>query len=490
MTNKITLVYDAVDITDTTVRVITNPCSQTQRVTLPTHMFISFWLPLLLLADPRNFQGKTMQEVKSKKFTGKFFYPLELRAIYPLLENTTKCDDLFSEDFYKYVIDGDGTVLFFDNGESFSFNALMDGELFDGWACLYAFCDKFNIPARKVVLIRGGYGALDEHQAYLKRSGRSPSDAFTVYVSDFLMYLVKLLSRAAVGGHRFVITDTIIAGQEVHLIRKEPVTPDHVSGPDYTSYMAQLDKLSNRHRAFKFNSLNRNFRTSRILLAQHLLSKQYVSDGMVSLPPFTNFIHPPNERFIQFFQDNFEGRMFQFKDGLRTFGEDINGNRLMVTIDSNTSIYSSTYFGIVTETFYFKDLSNELFLQPYQMGDGRNFVLIEDHTVPFVSEKILKNFRGGNFFVGLARPKILSRLREYGLKTFGAFVDESYDDEEDDFKRMEMVFAQIDKILSMTKEQIHDMYMDHLDLFVENSETVREMTTDFDRVIPKLAALS
>lgn len=63
---------------------------------------------------------------------------------------------------------------------------------------------------------------------------------------------------------------------------------------------------------------------------------------------------------------------------------------------------------------------------------------VEDHYF-FMTEKTVKPLLVGQPFVIMAAPGWLAKLRELGFKTFDALWDESYDQEADEQKRLDMI---------------------------------------------------
>jgi hypothetical protein len=57
----------------------------------------------------------------------------------------------------------------------------------------------------------------------------------------------------------------------------------------------------------------------------------------------------------------------------------------------------------------------------------------------------------------------LKRLREYGFKTFGAVIDESYDDEINDDLRISMAIEQIIKLSKMDPTIVYETIKDVLE---------------------------
>ena len=100
----------------------------------------------------------------------------------------------------------------------------------------------------------------------------------------------------------------------------------------------------------------------------------------------------------------------------------------------NKEIYLNTYLSIVTESIFFQ----------------------EDINFPsgYLSEKIWKPIGHSQPFILAGPAKSLKHIRErFGYKTFHPYIDESYDMECDDFKRLEMIKIEIEKFANKTKEE-------------------------------------
>ena len=73
-----------------------------------------------------------------------------------------------------------------------------------------------------------------------------------------------------------------------------------------------------------------------------------------------------------------------------------------------------------------------------------------------LTEKTLRPIACGHPFMILSGPGTLEKIREYGFKTFHPFIDESYDEEQDSTKRMQMVIDEMQRINnSSTKYQLY-----------------------------------
>ena len=100
----------------------------------------------------------------------------------------------------------------------------------------------------------------------------------------------------------------------------------------------------------------------------------------------------------------------------------------------NKEIYLNTYLSIVTESVFFQ----------------------EDINFPsgYLSEKIWKPIGHSQPFILAGPAQSLKHIKKrFGYKTFHPYIDESYDMEYDDFKRLEMIKIEIEKFANKTKEE-------------------------------------
>jgi len=86
-----------------------------------------------------------------------------------------------------------------------------------------------------------------------------------------------------------------------------------------------------------------------------------------------------------------------------------------------SDLYLETFFSVVSET------------------------LFEQEAI-FLSEKVAKPLLNLHPFIVMSTPYTLKKLRELGFKTFGSFIDETYDEVDDNKKRVELIFKELDKI--------------------------------------------
>lgn len=91
-------------------------------------------------------------------------------------------------------------------------------------------------------------------------------------------------------------------------------------------------------------------------------------------------------------------------------------------------------------------------------------------NINFITEKTEKCFSAGQPFIIISNPYFLKKLKELGYKTFSDFWDESYDEEEDDEVRMEMIFDEIKKINLLSYDELSKIYSEMIPILKHNQK--------------------
>jgi hypothetical protein len=94
--------------------------------------------------------------------------------------------------------------------------------------------------------------------------------------------------------------------------------------------------------------------------------------------------------------------------------------------------YENSYFSIVNETNYFKEVGEGIFL----------------------SEKVFKPVLKLHPFILASRPNSLVKFRELGYKSFSPYIDETYDTEEDDSKRLLMILEETKRLVNLSETEL------------------------------------
>ena len=131
--------------------------------------------------------------------------------------------------------------------------------------------------------------------------------------------------------------------------------------------------------------------------------------------------------------------------------EDFGTNHAM---DLNVDFYQQYPINVVTETLFFT-------------------------WSAFTSEKIWKPMVAGQIFIVMASPYYLQGLQQLGFKTFGPYVDESYDQITNHVERAEAVAETIKEICSLSDDK-----------FIELLEKCRPIVEHNRRIVMSKEALT
>ena len=122
-------------------------------------------------------------------------------------------------------------------------------------------------------------------------------------------------------------------------------------------------------------------------------------------------------------------------------------NDINAWTDEDYAPHLSSYFDICFESFFY----------------------IESEAIS-LTEKIFKPIINFQPFIYVATKGSLQVLRDLGFKTFEPFIDESYDQELNNDKRLFMAYEQIKRLCLMSKQEIHEWYWGMQDILIHNHQ--------------------
>ncbi len=199
-------------------------------------------------------------------------------------------------------------------------------------------------------------------------------------------------------------------------------TPTSVTTPEEFLESIGKDKKD-------FLLLSRHCKLHRLLLLSHL-HKLGLENNLVSWD---------NKFYTQYFID----LMYQY-DRNEEFGKLVTETSSLLDVQDlgiisgfgfeNKDIYLNSYLSIVTESVFFQEAA--------------------DFPSGYLSEKVFKPIGHCQPFILAGPAKSLEYLQtRFGYKTFHPYINESYDMEYDDFKRLELIKMEIDAFANKTKEE-------------------------------------
>ena len=190
-----------------------------------------------------------------------------------------------------------------------------------------------------------------------------------------------------------------------------------------------------------FLCYNRNlFHPHRLFLLALLQEKKLLSDGLVSFDKI-------GEYHTKVFHNNLKD-WFSFGKKLITekakYLEEIKPlSPSIIDVDewdtnhydtSPSWPYEQTLFSLVSESHFVQDTL-------------------------YLSEKIWKAMANNHIFIAVAPFETLKSLRSRGFKTFSPYIDESYDNEKNHYKRLRKIAIEVEKLCKLNDEEIKEFIL-------------------------------
>lgn len=215
----------------------------------------------------------------------------------------------------------------------------------------------------------------------------------------------------------------------------------------------------------RFLSLNRRPHPHRILITTMLERYALLESGSVSLPKHFsehevywgegawdilnrwNFLTNEFNGRLEFLNNDFNS-MYQ-KLPLIADTDNFGNNYAM---EINVNFYIKFPINLVTETLYFTD-------------------------AVFTSEKIWKPILLGQIFVVAAAPHYLRCIRQLGFKTFGEWIDESYDDIVDDIERADAIMKMLTTLTKMQDDEFMLLLKNVKPILEHNKKLLLDLNT-------------
>ena len=233
--------------------------------------------------------------------------------------------------------------------------------------------------------------------------------------------------------------------------------------PDTKSNFKNKDYIRDKY----YMTLNKSVtKQHRLYLMYFLWNSNLLDKGFVSF-----FHEKDSEQYKEQFFDGLVGKLN--KSEIQKFYNWLNNNPLYVDvnwqelkeysqnnqmhssapneifIDKTDNAYKNSYFNILTESsFVESDIEGSL-----------DFYLNERNVFP------INAFQP---YIAVNGQGHMKELKKLGFKTFHPYIDESYDEEVSANERFSMIETEIDKLCSMSKQEIHDWYWSMEEIYKHN----------------------
>jgi len=207
------------------------------------------------------------------------------------------------------------------------------------------------------------------------------------------------------------------------------------------------DTLQIKHYDKKYLNFNRRWRVHRVALVALLKAKGLLPYGHVSLGKadtnenwqsgvfdYVKFLSQDTPELHKLYTDHTDAIVSMPDMYLDT--TDLVENRAWLTTETDY-LYTSTYLNVISETNFYTKI------------DGYE-------SSRFYSEKTFKPIVQKHPFIAVTVPNFLPKLRWLGYKTFSPFIDESYDEELDDNKRLLKISNEIERLSKLEGKELED----------------------------------
>ena len=180
---------------------------------------------------------------------------------------------------------------------------------------------------------------------------------------------------------------------------------------------------------------------------------------MYNFMKHNNLLKKSNYSFGTDYQLNWHWINFDLYPSKRVSNED---NTLTLS-QMHTIIpeYYTSFCSIITESYCFQ---NDEIIQPWMDKNGNSIM----KAPTFITEKTDKSLSVGQPFVIVSTPFFLKKLRELGFKTFDKWWDESYDEIEDDNKRIEKIQSLVLELSEWSLEKCTKVLIDMKQVLYHN----------------------
>jgi hypothetical protein len=256
---------------------------------------------------------------------------------------------------------------------------------------------------------------------------------------------------------------------EDHMLRRFAKKPFQVWGAYYFEYLAHktfpkyTKEYTPGYKEKTFLCYNNVLRPSRVEFLEHMLKHDLVKDSYYSFIGGSRG-NTAIDELLTTIDVKLYSNIHNNKDILPlVLGDDWSGD-LEIT---DYTFYENSYFSVITETLYY----------PYHAVPNQNYI---GHVPAFIglflTEKTYKPIAMKHPFILLAPVHSLRMLRERGYKTFSPFIDESYDEIENDNLRLQAVAEEVKRLSESDLVEFTYQIKD----IVEHNERILRTQTVFD----------
>jgi hypothetical protein len=232
-------------------------------------------------------------------------------------------------------------------------------------------------------------------------------------------------------------------------------------------------------RPFRFEALLGGAKENRVFLFNQLRNNQLLGQGLVSISAQT-YVSPTDKTYHNIYYRTPELDYYDNPEMVSMREQTRNGSWIGHTVHPlgmpNRSIGNKRVLFTPYGSFFI----------PHRVYQNSWFSFIAEsvvHHCDFFTEKTAKALFGRRIFVMFGPQYSLKTIRDTGFKTFGRWIDESYDEEPDDKKRWARAFEQVVKLINHpSPQEIYsqaDSILEHNHQLITNPKLMLGPVDDF-----------
>ncbi len=242
----------------------------------------------------------------------------------------------------------------------------------------------------------------------------------------------------------------------------------------YSSFLDQQFEYRKNNFKKVYINLNRRWRMHRTAMVTHLTAKNLLDHGYVSLTKsddgitwhsYYDYILEEHKNYLPSYNILQEYRLTMYRSEPLTVDKSELVEDQAHIKDSIESYMWESVINLVSETNFYTSMKT-------LKGDGT----ILNEPTKFISEKTCKPILYHQPFIMISVPYFLDMLRELGFKTFHPYIDESYDTELNDAKRMMMIVKQVERFSKYSRSELQEFLDSTRDICRHNFWRLFELT--------------
>ena len=213
-----------------------------------------------------------------------------------------------------------------------------------------------------------------------------------------------------------------------------------------TACNTPVEYQPNYDRPYKFEALLGGSKENRHVIYHKLRTHGLLEQGLVSISAQT-FRSPTDRVYYDDFYRSPALDVYDNEKMLKMRRASRNANWIAHT--TGTSEITEFPLGNGQSTLYVKPFIS--FFIPHRVYQESWFSIVAESVVKhsdFYTEKTAKALLGRRIFITFGSQHSLKVLRDNGFKTFGSWIDESYDEEPDDELRWNRAFEQVIRLIN------------------------------------------